>query len=79
MSVVIGTQEQCHLNALLQTYTGVRFDNVTKTLYAKINNSRNYKTFLSTATGYGNVEMINGKVKVTAVSGNIEINDIVVD
>lgn len=65
--------------ALLQTYTGVRFDNVTKTLYAKTNNSSNYKTFLSTATGYGNVEMINGKVKVTVTSGNIEINDIVVD
>jgi uncharacterized protein (DUF608 family) len=65
--------------ALLQTYTGVRFDNVTKTLYAKTNNSNNYKTFLSTATGYGNVEMINGKIKVTVVSGNIEINDIVID
>jgi len=65
--------------ALLQAYTGVRFDNVTKTLYAKTNNSSNYKTFLSTATGYGNVEMVNGKVKVNVVSGNIEINDIVVE
>lgn len=65
--------------ALLQAYTGVRYDNVTKTLYAKTNNSNQYKTFLSTATGYGNVEMLDGKVKVTIVEGNIEIKNIVVD
>lgn len=65
--------------ALLQGYTGVRYDNITKTLYAKTANSRDYKTFLSTAAGYGTVEMKDGKVNVTAVSGSIEIKNIVVD
>ena len=65
--------------SLLQSYTGVRYDNVAKILYAKTRNSSDYKTFLSTATGYGNVEMVKGEVKVTVISGIIEIVNIVID
>lgn len=65
--------------SLLQAYTGVRYDNLTKTLYAKTSNTTDYKTFLSTATGYGNVVLKNGEVKVTVVSGIIEVKNIVLD
>jgi hypothetical protein len=65
--------------ALLQSYTGVRYDNSTKTLYAKTNNSSSYKTFLSTATGYGNVEMSCNKINVTVICGKIEIDNIIIE
>ena len=64
--------------ALLQAYTGVRYDAVTKTLYVRENNARKYKTFLSTASGYGTVEVDGDAVKVTAVVGAIEVQNQVV-
>ena len=59
--------------ALLQAYTGVRYDNLTKTLYCRIDANRPYKTFLSTATGYGTVESDGEKVTVKVVSGQITV------
>jgi uncharacterized protein (DUF608 family) len=64
--------------ALMQGYTGVRYDALTKTLYAAKNNANSYKTFLSTATGYGNVVMDNGKITVKVISGKIDIERYVV-
>jgi len=59
--------------ALLHAYTGVRYDAVTRTLYAK---NGNYKVFLATSTGYGFVSCRNGLVQIELVSGTIEIDTI---
>ena len=61
--------------ALLEAYTGVRYDAVTKTLYAKAGNS---KSFLSTATGYGTVKVNGTDVSVNVVHGKIDVEKIVV-
>ena len=62
---------------LLQGLTGVRYDAVDHTLYvdSKIGD---FKTFLSTETGFGNVELKNGKVTVNMVYGNPDIKKVVV-
>lgn len=59
--------------ALLASFTGVRYDAVTKTLYV---GTGNYKVFLATASGYGLVTSENGMVTVDTVSGTIEIKKI---
>jgi len=63
---------------LLQGLTGVRYDAVERTLYV---NSKigDFKTFLSTETGFGNVELKQGKVSVKMAYGNLDIKKIVVD
>jgi uncharacterized protein (DUF608 family) len=62
---------------LLQGLTGVRYDAVDKTLYvdSKIGD---FKTFLSTETGFGNVELKNGKAFVKMLYGNLDVKKIVV-
>ncbi len=55
---------------LLSAYTGVRYDAVTKTLYAKAGNS---KSFLATDTGYGTVTVNGDKVTVHVVRGKIDV------
>jgi uncharacterized protein (DUF608 family) len=62
---------------LLQGLTGVRYDAVEKTLYvdSKIGD---FKTFLSTDTGFGNVEFKSGKVSVNMVYGNLDVKKVVV-
>ncbi|MDR1962274.1 MAG: hypothetical protein LBQ50_00675 [Planctomycetaceae bacterium] len=62
---------------MLQGLTGVRYDAVTKTLYvdSKIGD---FRSFLSTATGYGTVEYQNGKINLSVVSGNIPVDSFVV-
>ena len=59
---------------LLQGFTGVRYDAVTKTLYA---GAGEYKVFLATATGYGLVTSKDGKITLDVVSGEIETAEIV--
>jgi len=56
--------------ALLQGLTGARYDAVDKTLYidSKIGD---FKSFLSTNTGFGTVELKNGKVTLTVYYGDI--------
>jgi len=56
--------------ALLQGLTGVRYDAVDKTLYID-SNVGNFKSFLSTNTGFGTVELKNGKVTLTVYYGEI--------
>ena len=65
------------IDALLQTFTGVRYDNLSKTLYFSTCNISSYKTFLSTATGYGTIEVSEGDVKVHVVAGTIEVKQVV--
>ena len=40
--------------ALLQAYTGIRFDNVTKTLYGNFHKN-NFKSFIAADSGFGNL------------------------
>jgi hypothetical protein len=63
--------------ALLEGLTGVRYDAVEKTLYV---DSRvgDFKSFLSTATGFGNVEVKNGVPLVTIVYGTLQVEKIIV-
>jgi hypothetical protein len=62
---------------LLQGLTGVKYDGVNKTLYvhSKIGD---FISFLSTATGFGNVIFKTGKVSLDTVYGNIDVKKIVV-
>jgi uncharacterized protein (DUF608 family) len=63
--------------ALLQAYTGVRYDRVSRTLYVGRQHEP-YRTFLATATGFGTVQVDQGKVTVDVVSGQIDVADLVV-
>ena len=60
--------------ALLASYTGVRYDAVTKTLYA---GKGDYQVFLAAAGGYGLVSCKNGEIKLDVVSGEIAVEQIV--
>lgn len=55
---------------LIQGLTGVRFDNVDKTLYvdSKIGD---FTTFIATETGFGTVTLTSGNVQLNVVSGKI--------
>ena len=64
--------------ALLQGYTGVRYDAVDQTLYASTRNSENYRVFLSTASGYGTVTVNNNHVTVDVVEGKIPVKRTVI-
>ena len=57
--------------ALLQAFTGARFDAVEKTLYLKPVVKGDFRCFLSTATGYGTVGVRGGEPFVEVVSGRI--------
>ncbi len=59
--------------ALLQGYTGVRYDAVTKTLFVKKHNADAYRTFLATATGFGTVTVEGDAATFTAAAGSVEI------
>jgi uncharacterized protein (DUF608 family) len=62
---------------LLQGLTGVRYDAVDRTLYidSKIGD---FKSFLSTETGFGNIGLKNGKPFVNIVYGNLDVKKVVV-
>ena len=63
--------------ALLQGLTGVRYDARTQTLFV---DSRvgDFKSFLSTETGFGVVTFANGKASVDVRSGKIDVKNVVV-
>ncbi|MGN6266786.1 MAG: GH116 family glycosyl hydrolase [Ginsengibacter sp.] len=60
---------------MLEGLTGVRYDAVDKTLYidSKIGD---FTSFLSTATGFGNVTLKAGKPSLDVVYGKIDVNKI---
>jgi uncharacterized protein (DUF608 family) len=62
---------------LLEGLTGVRYDAVDKTLYI---DSRlgDFTSFLSTATGFGNVSLKAGKPVLKTVYGKIEVAKIII-
>jgi hypothetical protein len=57
--------------ALLQAFSGARFDAIEKILYLKPAIKGDFRCFLSTATGFGTVGIKNGKPFVEVVSGQI--------
>ena len=57
--------------ALLQAYTGARFDAIDKTLYLRPAVEGDFRTFLATETGFGTVGVRNGQPFVEVVSGLI--------
>ena len=59
--------------SLLQALTGVRYDAVEKTLYIDSKIGDSFKSFLSTNTGFGTVELKQGKPVIKVVYGNIDI------
>ncbi|MBN2216837.1 MAG: hypothetical protein JW719_05640 [Pirellulales bacterium] len=63
---------------LIQGLTGVRYDAVTKTLCvdSKIGD---FRCFLATETGYGTVELKNGKATLNVKSGDIPVEKVVVE
>ena len=64
--------------SLIQGYTGIRYDALSKTLFASTQNAKNYTAFLATETGYGTVCMKNGKVTIQPAEGFIDVENIVV-
>lgn len=62
--------------SLLQAFSGIRYNAVNKTLYVKKGIKGNYKTFICTASGYGTVEIKNGKPFIEVAEGKIEISKI---
>ena len=61
--------------ALIYAYTGVRYDGLSKKLYVR--NKNDFKSFLSTASGFGIVESAEGKVSVRAVYGSVDVDEVV--
>lgn len=65
--------------ALIEAYTGVRYDAVTKTLYAKTKNAEHFRSFLSTNTGFGTVTVENGGIHFTPVYGSVDIQHTILE
>jgi len=63
--------------ALLQGLTGVRYDAVTKTLHVR-SQVGDFRTFLATATGYGTVELRDGKATLEVRHGTIPVENVMV-
>jgi hypothetical protein len=62
--------------ALLQAFSGARFDAVDKLLYLRPAIKGDFRCFLSTATGFGTVGVKNGRPFVEVVSGEIPYTNI---
>ncbi|MFC2142457.1 GH116 family glycosyl hydrolase, partial [Acidobacteriota bacterium] len=63
---------------LLQGLTGVRYDAVDKALYIDSRVGENFRTFLSTATGFGTVGLKAGRPFVEVKGGEIDIRHVYV-
>jgi len=61
---------------LLQGLTGASYDAVEKVLYLRPSLKGDFRSFLSTATGYGVVGMRKGKPFLEVKSGQIEVREI---
>lgn len=64
--------------SLLQALTGVRYDAVSKTLVIDSKIGADFRSFISTASGYGTLGLKNGKPFIDVKRGNIVINKIIV-
>ena len=64
--------------SLLQALTGVRYDAVTQTLYIDSKIGDNFRSFLSTASGYAVVGLKGGKPFIDVREGNIDVQKCIV-
>ena len=64
--------------SLLQALTGARYDAVNKTLTIDSRIGDDFRSFISTASGYGTVGLKNGKPFVEVVRGEIPVKKFVV-
>ena len=64
--------------SLFQALTGVRYDAVTKTLYIDSKIGGNFRSFLSTASGYAVVGLKGGKPFINVREGNIDVQKCIV-
>ena len=62
--------------ALLQALSGARYDAVERVLHLEPRIAGDFRSFLSTATGYGTVGVRNGKPFLDVKSGTIETREI---
>ena len=62
--------------ALLQGWSGARYDAVDKVLHLRPAVAGDFRCFISTATGYGSVGVRNGKPFLDVKSGRIEVREI---
>ena len=65
--------------ALLQGFTGIRYDAVDKILYIKPSIKGDFRSFISTNTGFGTAGITDGKPFIEIVEGQIEIKEIIVE
>jgi len=65
--------------ALLQAFSGARYDAVEEVLYLKPAIEGDFRCFISTATGYGTVGIKNNKPFHDVKSGNIKVKAIKAD
>ena len=63
---------------LIQGLTGVRYDAVEKTLYIDSKIGKDFRSFLSTATGFGTVGLKRGKPFLDVKRGKIDVNHVYV-
>ena len=64
--------------SLLQALTGLRYDAVDHILYIDSKIGDSFKTFLSTNTGFGTVEVQQGKPIINVVYGSLDIESCIV-
>jgi hypothetical protein len=62
--------------ALLQALSGARYDAVEKVLYLEPNIAGDFRSFLSTASGYGTVGVREGRPFFDVLSGAVEVREI---
>jgi len=62
--------------ALLQALTGARYDAVEKTLYLDPKITGDFRSFLSTATGFGTVGVKDGRPFIETKAGHIDVRKI---
>lgn len=64
--------------SMIQALTGLRYDAVDKTIYIW-SEVGDFKSFISTDTGFGTVEMVQGKPSIKVVYGNIDAKQFVIN
>ncbi len=62
--------------ALLQALTGARYDAIDRSLYLEPKIRGDFRSFFSTATGFGTVGLRNGKPFLEVKAGQIEVKRI---
>ncbi len=63
--------------ALIEGFTGIRYDEVDKTLYIKKDIPEGTKSFLATESGYGLIIKNLNKIHIETIAGNINVRSII--